>query len=65
MVVAAPILGTYRDQPIAAWLDESDGVRYKFVGIALENACGAVEFLGLHGNEILTSNGMIYRKEPA
>lgn len=62
---AAPIIGTYRGAPIAAWLMESNGIRYVFVGVALEAPGGTVDFSQFQRDEIVTHNGLIYRAEAA
>lgn len=56
-----PSIGNYRGRPIPGYIVTDDGVRWKFVGAAIEDRDG-VALSQLARDECVIAPGLIYRR---
>jgi hypothetical protein len=60
---AGPILGYYKDRPIAAEVVDYYGRHYSYAGIAPRRRDGRYDIDGLAAEERLVEPGLVYRYE--
>lgn len=57
---AGPVIGIYRDQPIAASVVDADGRHYAYAGIAPRLSSGVYDVEALRDGEWLVEPGLVY-----
>jgi hypothetical protein len=58
-----PVIGLYRDQPIAAFVIDADGRHYAYAGIAPRLSSGRYDVEALRQGEWLVEPGLVYAVE--